>query len=79
MAVQPAVGAVASAHTCRKTLLPAPPEDESCSCNECPFMRRNTLEKLYLCLRDLAPQVDVPEPIRVRALAPIQRMLEMSA
>jgi quinolinate synthase len=42
-------------------------------------MKRNTLEKLYLCLRDLAPQVDVPEPIRVRALKPIQRMLEMSA
>ena len=62
-----------------KTLIPAPPEDESCSCNMCPFMRRNTLEKLYLCLRDLAPQVDVAEPIRVRALAPIERMLEMSA
>jgi quinolinate synthase len=61
-----------------KTLIPAPPEDESCSCNECPFMRRNTLEKLYLCLRDLQPRVDVPEPVRVRALAPIQRMLEMS-
>lgn len=61
-----------------KLLIPAPPEDESCSCNECPFMRRNTLEKLYLCLRDLAPQVDVPEAVRVRALAPIQRMLELS-
>ncbi|MCE9572838.1 MAG: quinolinate synthase NadA [Deltaproteobacteria bacterium] len=61
-----------------KLLIPAPPEDESCACNVCPHMRRNTLEKLYLCLRDLAPQVDVPEPVRVRALAPIQRMLEMS-
>lgn len=62
-----------------KTLIAAPPEDESCSCNMCPHMRRNTLEKLYLCLRDLKPQVDVPEAIRVRALQPIQRMLEMSA
>jgi quinolinate synthase len=62
-----------------KTLIAAPPEDESCSCNECPFMKRNTLEKLYLCLRDLQPRVDVPEAVRVRALAPIQRMLEMSA
>jgi quinolinate synthase len=62
-----------------KTLIPAPPDDESCSCNICPHMKRNSLEKLYLCLRDLAPQVDVPEPIRVRALKPIQRMLEMSA
>ena len=61
-----------------KHLIAAPPEDESCACNVCPHMRRNTLEKLYLCLRDLTPQVDVPEPVRVRALAPIQRMLEMS-
>lgn len=61
-----------------KTLIAAPPEDESCSCNMCPFMRKNTLEKLYLCMRDLKPQVDVPEAIRARALAPIQRMLEMS-
>jgi len=61
-----------------KTLIAAPPEDESCSCNVCPYMKKNTLEKLYLCLRDLQPQVDVPEPVRVRALRPIQRMLEMS-
>ncbi len=61
-----------------KTLIPAPPEDESCSCNLCPHMRRNTLEKLYLCMRDLTPQVDVPEPVRIRALRPIERMLEMS-
>ena len=61
-----------------KTLIPAPPEDETCACNMCPHMRRNTLEKLYLCMRDLSPQVDVPEPVRVRALKPIERMLELS-
>ncbi|HEY4059339.1 MAG TPA: quinolinate synthase NadA [Kofleriaceae bacterium] len=61
-----------------KLLIPAPPDDESCSCNECPFMRLNTLEKLYLCLRDLQPQIDVPEETRIKALKPIQRMLEMS-
>lgn len=61
-----------------KTLIPAPPDDESCACNVCPHMRRNTLEKLYLCLRDLAPQVDVPEAVRLRALKPIERMLELS-
>ncbi|MDQ3299949.1 MAG: quinolinate synthase NadA [Myxococcota bacterium] len=61
-----------------KTLIPAPPDDESCACNMCPHMRRNTLEKLYLCLRDLKPQVDVPEHVRVKALKPIERMLEMS-
>jgi len=61
-----------------KLLIPAPPEDESCACNLCPYMKKNTLEKLYLALRDLAPQVDVPEPIRARAVRPIERMLEMS-
>jgi quinolinate synthase len=62
-----------------KQLIQAPGTDESCACNQCPFMRKNTLEKLYLCLRDLQPQIEVPEPIRERALRPIQRMLELSA
>jgi quinolinate synthase len=62
-----------------KTLLQAPGIDESCACNQCPFMRLNTLEKLYLCLRDLRPEVTVPEPVRVAALRPIERMLELSA
>ncbi len=61
-----------------KTLIPAPPEDETCACNLCPHMRRNTLEKLYLCMRDLTPQIEVPEATRVKALKPIERMLEMS-
>jgi quinolinate synthase len=61
-----------------KTLIPAPPEDETCACNLCPHMRRNTLEKLYLCMRDLKPQIDVPEPVRLRALKPLERMLELS-
>jgi len=62
-----------------KTLLQAPGPDESCACNRCPFMRLNTLEKLYLALRDLAPEVTVPEEIRVRALRPIEKMLALSA
>ncbi len=61
-----------------KTLLQAPGIDESCACNQCPFMRLNTLEKLYLCLRDLRPEVTVPEDVRVEALRPIERMLELS-
>jgi quinolinate synthase len=61
-----------------KTLIQAPGMDESCACNRCPFMRLNTLEKLYLCMRDLEPEVTVPEEIRVRALRPIERMLELS-
>ena len=63
----------------QKELIQAPGMDESCACNQCPFMRLNTLEKLYLCLRDLKPQVEVPEEIRVKALVPIERMLELSA
>ena len=61
-----------------KQLLQAPGMDESCACNQCPYMRLNTLEKLYLCLRDLTPEVTVPEAIRKAALRPIDRMLELS-
>jgi quinolinate synthase len=61
-----------------KQLIQAPGTDESCACNQCPFMRLNTLEKLYLCLRDLRPEVTVPEEVRVAALRPIERMLELS-
>src|SRR5262245_4862148 len=62
-----------------KTLIQAPAMDESCACNRCPFMRLNTLEKLYLCLRDLEPEITLPEATRQRALHPIQKMLELSA
>ncbi|HVP31293.1 MAG TPA: quinolinate synthase NadA [Myxococcota bacterium] len=61
-----------------KRLLQAPGLDESCACNRCPYMRLNTLEKLYLCLRDLRPEVTLPEGLRLRALRPIERMLELS-
>jgi quinolinate synthase len=61
-----------------KMLLQAPGMDESCACNQCPYMRLNTLEKLYLCLRDLRPEVRLDEDLRQRALRPIERMLELS-
>jgi quinolinate synthase len=61
-----------------KVLYQAPGMDESCACNQCPYMRLNTLEKLYLALRDLAPQVEVKEPIRAKAQIPIERMLSLS-
>jgi quinolinate synthase len=61
-----------------KELIPAPP-DESCACNTCPHMKLNTLEKLYLCLRDLAPEIRVEEGVRLRAKRAIDRMLEMTA
>jgi quinolinate synthase len=61
-----------------KTFIPAPPEDESCACNQCPHMRRNTMEKLYLSLRDLTPTIDMHEELRLAAKRPIDKMLEMS-
>ena len=60
-----------------KELIPAPPDTE-CACNECPHMKLNTLEKLYLCLRDKKPQLTLPEDLRQRAAAPLTRMLEWS-
>jgi quinolinate synthase len=62
-----------------KMLIAAPPEDETCSCNECPFMRLNTPEKIYLALRDLQPELVMDEGLRIAAARPIERMLEMSA
>ncbi len=60
-----------------KTLIPAPP-NQNCACNECPFMKLNTLEKIRNCLRDDGPEVDVPEAIRLAALKPLELMLEWS-
>ncbi len=61
-----------------KTFIPAPP-DNSCACNDCPHMKRNTLEKLYLCIKNGMPEVTVPAEIIKRARLPIERMLEISA
>lgn len=61
-----------------KTFIGAPGADGNCNCNACPFMALNTMEKLYLALRDLEPRVEVPEDIRIRALKPLEKMLEMS-
>lgn len=61
-----------------KTFIPAPP-DNSCACNDCPHMKRNTLEKLYLCLKNEMPEVTIPANIIERARLPIERMLEISA
>jgi len=61
----------------QKQLIPAPPEG-NCACNECPFMRLNTPEKVYLALRDLEPRLEMSEDLRRRALIPIERMLALS-
>lgn len=60
-----------------KKFIPAPPE-ANCSCNECPYMKLNTMEKLYLCMKDGKPEITLDEEIRIKALKPIQKMLEMS-
>lgn len=61
-----------------KSFIPAPPNN-SCACNDCPHMKRNTLEKLYLCIKNNLPEVSVPMDIILRAQKPIERMLEISA
>ncbi|AFH48533.1 Quinolinate synthase [Ignavibacterium album JCM 16511] len=61
-----------------KNFIPAPPQDESCSCNECPYMKLNTMEKVYLCMKNRFPEIRMDEELRLRALKPIERMLEMS-
>ncbi len=61
-----------------KELIAAPPEDDRCACNECPFMKLNSMEKLYVALRDLKPRIEMAEPLRLAALAPIERMLSLS-
>ena len=60
-----------------KQFIPAPGMD-NCACNECPYMRLNTLEKLYLAMKNKTPEITLPEDVRVGALKPIQRMLKMS-
>lgn len=60
-----------------KKFIPAPPLN-NCACNECPHMRLNTLEKLYLCMKNRTPEITLLPEIQTAALRPIQRMLEMS-
>lgn len=60
-----------------KIFIPAPPES-NCNCNECPYMKLNTLEKLYLCMRDKKPEIIMDKGIMEKALKPLERMLEMS-
>lgn len=60
-----------------KTFIPAPPEN-SCACNDCPYMKLNTLEKLYLCMEYETPEITMDEELRLAAKKPIDRMLEIS-
>jgi quinolinate synthase len=61
-----------------KTFVPAAPyegDDPSCGCSTCPYMKLNTLEKVYLCMRDLSPEIVLDEDLRLQALEPIERMV----
>ncbi|MBI5858287.1 MAG: quinolinate synthase NadA [Sphingobacteriales bacterium] len=62
----------------QKTFIPAPPNN-SCACNDCPHMKLNTLEKLYLCMEYEIPEITMDEELRLAALRPIKRMLEISS
>ncbi|MCD8044101.1 MAG: quinolinate synthase NadA [Tannerellaceae bacterium] len=61
-----------------KLFIPAPPNDSTCACNECVFMRLNTMEKLYNCLKFELPEIYVDEEVQKKAIQPIRRMLEIS-
>jgi quinolinate synthase len=61
----------------QKTFIPAPPNN-NCACNDCPHMKRNTLEKIYTCLLKEKPELVMDESIRLAAKKPIDRMLEIS-
>jgi quinolinate synthase len=63
----------------QKSFIAAPPESEACSCNECPYMKLNTLEKIYLCMKNRSPEIILPEETMQRALVSLNRMLEMAA
>ena len=61
-----------------KKLMPALVFDESCNCSECFYMKRNTMEKLYLCMKYELPEILMDEELRLKALKPIEAMLELS-
>ena len=61
-----------------KTFIAAPGADGTCDCASCPFMAMNSLEKLYLAMVNEAPRVELPEDLRIKALTPLQKMLDMS-
>ena len=62
----------------QKTFIPAPPNDSTCACNDCEFMKMHDLKKIYLTLKYDWPEVTVKENIRTRAEEPVRRMLDWS-
>jgi quinolinate synthase len=60
-----------------KIFIPAPPSN-ACACNDCPYMKLNTLEKLYLCMKYQLPEIKMEESLRLAAKKPIDRMMDIS-
>ena len=77
VATEPGIIHQMQKQTPNKHFIPAPATN-NCACNECPYMRLNTLENLYLAMKNKTPEITIPEQIQVAALRPIQRMLELS-
>ena len=63
----------------QKTFIPAPPDDSTCACNECNYMKMITMQKLYDCLKNESPEINVDSEVAVNAVRPIRKMLEISA
>ena len=61
----------------QKTFIPAPPTN-NCACNDCPYMKLNTLEKIYLCMKYELPEILMDEALRLKALKPMERMMDIS-
>lgn len=62
-----------------KTFIPAPPDDSTCACNECNYMKMITMQKLYDCLKNESPEINVDSEVAVKAVRPIRKMLKISA
>lgn len=79
VATEPGILHVMQRENPEKTLIPAPVgDDASCNCQECPYMKLNTMQKLYDCLKNESPEILMEEELRLKALKPIRRMLELS-
>jgi quinolinate synthase len=77
VATEPGILHQMEKHAPSNSYIPLPPE-AACSCNECPYMKLNTMEKLYLCMKNRSPEIALSAEIIEKALVPIQRMMEMS-
>jgi quinolinate synthase len=77
VATEPGILHQMEKHAPSNTYIPLPPE-AACSCNECPYMKLNTMEKLYLCMKNRSPEITLPPDIIEKALVPIRRMMAMS-